>query len=279
MPRGLKDELFNRFCGTDSQFDALRVLIVTAHQDDETIGAGARLAHLNDVTIAHVTDGAPRDDREAWRHGFSTRDEYEEARWTELYNALDLVGVCRERLIHLGFADGEASWNLVDVCLRVTELIDAVQPDVVLTHPYEGGHTDHDATAFAVHLACGILRREGVTPPAVFELTSYHSRNGRKVVQDFIPHGRADIDQRVLLLNGEELQLKQQMLGCFETQRHIINKLNPAVERFRPAPRYLFSEPPHPGLLNYERYGDQFKGSRWRTQAEDALKVLRVRQR
>ena len=35
------------------------------------------------------------------------------------------------------------------------------QPDVVLTHPYEGGHSDHDSTAFAVHLAAGILRRDG----------------------------------------------------------------------------------------------------------------------
>jgi N-acetylglucosamine malate deacetylase 2 len=277
LPRAFKDDLFNRFCGASEGVDSLRVLIVAAHQDDETIGAGARLFHLNDVSIAHVTDGAPRNEREAWRHGFSTREEYEEARWNELYNALELAGVPRERVIRLGFVDGEASGHLVDVCLRVTEVIDTIQPDVVLTHPYEGGHTDHDATAFAVHLACGILRREGVKPPAVFELTSYHCRNGHKVVQDFLPHERADLDQRVIQLNDEDQYRKQRMLDCFDTQRHIISDLSATFERFRPAPRYIFTEPPHPGILNYERFGDQYKGERWRQEAETALKTLRVR--
>ena len=45
------------------------------------------------------------------------------------------------------------------------DVLDDVRPDVVLTHAYEGGHSDHDATAFAVHLAAGVMRREGGKAP------------------------------------------------------------------------------------------------------------------
>ncbi len=39
------------------------IAIVAAHQDDETIGAGGCLPRFGEVTLVHVTDGAPRDGR------------------------------------------------------------------------------------------------------------------------------------------------------------------------------------------------------------------------
>src|ERR1051325_5216230 len=42
-----------------------RLAIVAAHPDDETIGAGAYLARLSQAIFIHVTDGAPRDMRDA----------------------------------------------------------------------------------------------------------------------------------------------------------------------------------------------------------------------
>ncbi len=279
LPRPVKEELLNRFCGDGVESRLPRVMIVAAHQDDESIGAGARLFHLSDAYIVHVTDGAPPHVSVAQRHGFSTPDEYADARWRELYDALAVAGVPRERLLPLGYVDGEVSNRLVDLCMRLTDLIDMIQPVVLLTHPYEGGHTDHDATAFAVHLACGVLRREGIRPPAVLELTSYHSRYGRKVMQEFLPYERADKAQRLILLDDDEQELKQRMLDCFVSQRHLFVHFSTAFEKFRPAPRYVFTRPPHEGQLNYERYGDESRGERWRSQAEQALKTLRVRAR
>ena len=55
----------------------LRVLVVAAHADDETVGMAARLRHLAaSVSIAHVTDGAPRNGLDATAHGFATLADY-----------------------------------------------------------------------------------------------------------------------------------------------------------------------------------------------------------
>jgi LmbE family N-acetylglucosaminyl deacetylase len=43
----------------------VRILIVAAHPDDETIGASALLGANAGATVLHVTDGAPCDPR--WR--------------------------------------------------------------------------------------------------------------------------------------------------------------------------------------------------------------------
>jgi LmbE family N-acetylglucosaminyl deacetylase len=278
LPRVLKSELIDRFIRA-SATDAtpLTTMIVVAHPDDESIGAGARLRSLGDVYVVDVTNGAPKDIECAHRHGFATVDEYAEARRAELFKAIAAAGVPEDRLILLDISDGEASLRLAELCLRITQLIDDHRPQVIVTHPYEGGHTDHDATAFAVHLACGVLRREGQRPPAILELASYHAVDGKKVVQRFLPHERADRDQRVIHLSRAERELKERIFACFESQKDVIGRFSTKLERFRPAPRYVFTEAPHEGQLNYERYGDPDRGKSWREQAVEAMRLLRMR--
>lgn len=276
LPRSLKSRLFSGFCGDVAM--SPRTMVIVAHQDDESIGAGARLARLCDTWVVHVTDGSPPDPYVARRRGFPDRESYAAARADEARRALELAGVARERQISLGLVDGAAAHQLVDLCVRLANLLDTIAPDVVVTHPYEGGHTDHDSTAFAVHLAIGMLRREGWAPPAVLELASYNGYQGRKVLQRFIPHERADRAQRCIILPEEERSLKQRMFECFETQRSLLRGFDPARETFRPAPRYVFTRPPHAGRLNYERYGNPALGREWRELASAALCELRLRQ-
>jgi len=279
MPRTLKAQLIERFCtiSDPALAEKLRVMIVAAHQDDESIGAGSRLCRLTDAYVVHVTDGAPRNPLVLQRYGYSSREAYADARRRELLDAMKVAGVPEERLICLGYVDGEASMRMVDLVIDVTNLIDEHAPDIVITHPYEGGHTDHDSTAFAVHLACGLLRREGVEPPAVLEMTSYHDRNGARVAHEFLPHERADRGQRLIQLANEDQALKRQMFDSFRTQQTVLSAFSTEVEKFRPAPRYVFTQPPHDGQLNYEKYGDPSLGERWRRNAEQALTSLRVR--
>lgn len=278
LPRSVKSNLINRFItGDRGDVNKLTTLIIVAHPDDESIGAGARLRKLGDAWVVDVTDGAPRDVECARRHGYDTPEEYAAARRTELENAMALAGLPLERLIRLDFADGEVTMRLAELCLKVTELIDTMDPDVVLTHPYEGGHTDHDATAFAVHLACGVLSREGITPPAILELALYNAQNGSKVLQQFVPHARADKGQLLVRLTAAERALKQAIFDCFKSQRSVLSGFSTEFEKFRPAPRYEFTQPPHAGILNYERYGDPDRGKSWRAQAERVLKGLGMR--
>jgi N-acetylglucosamine malate deacetylase 2 len=278
MARNLKQDLLERFYSGDNlAHENPSVMIIVAHQDDESVGAGSRLCKLTDAYVVHVTDGAPLNPEVAKRYGFENREEYAHARWSELMRAMELAGVPRERLIHLGYADGQAAYRMVDLVIDVAELIDQHSPDIIITHPYEGGHTDHDATAFAVHLACGILRREGSSPPMVLEMTSYHDREGQRVVHDFLPHERADRGRRAVHLTDDEQDLKQKMFECFTTQQVVLNTFSTAIEKFRPAPRYVFTKPPHEGVLNYEKYGDRELGARRRYHAELALAELRLR--
>ena len=278
LPRALKTELIDRFVEADgSPARQLTTLVVVAHPDDESIGAGARLNKLGNSWIVEITDGAPDDVECARRHGFDTPEEYAITRRRELENAMAIAGFPLDRLISLGFTDGEVTLRLAEVCLRLTDLIDSLKPDVVLTHPYEGGHTDHDATAFAVHLACGALRREGITPPAILELALYHARDGKKVVQQFLPHERADRDQRLVRLTAAERAIKKRIFDAFLTQKSVLDQFGVEFERFRPAPRYIFTAPPHAGQLNYERYGDANRGRTWREHAERVLRGLGMR--
>lgn len=255
----------------------LRLLVIVAHPDDEALGAGALLARYPDAMIAHLTDGGGMDDVSAQARGFANRGEYAAARRAEVVAALTLIGIPSERVRCLGIPDGDAGRRLVECCHRIMGLMDDVQPDVVLTHPYEGGHSDHDTVAFGVQLAAGVLRREGGKSPIVLELTSYHNNNGERVRGRFLPR----VGQRVktVVLDAAARLRKAQMLSRFTTQLNVVEKFPIAVERFRVAPRYLFTEAPHDGPLDYELRCLRFTGDEWRAQAAVALEQLRARKR
>ncbi|HYC50403.1 MAG TPA: hypothetical protein VEB19_04755, partial [Gemmatimonadaceae bacterium] len=70
LPRRVKQDLIRRFIAGDRGAPTqLTTLIIVAHPDDESIGAGARLRKLGDAWVVDVTDGAPRDIACANRHG------------------------------------------------------------------------------------------------------------------------------------------------------------------------------------------------------------------
>ena len=278
LPRATSEQLLDRLVA-ESPSSALtppKTVIIVAHPDDEAIGAGALMRDLPGVVVAHVTDGAPKHLEAARRNGHGTREDYQRARRSEVVSALALVGIPTNRIRCLGFVDGEAALRLVEVSFAVAGLLDELRPEVVLTHPYEGGHTDHDATAFAVHLACGVLRREGVAAPIVLELASYHNRGGRRVHADFLPW---PVPTRRVDLPPEAQLLKARMFRYFTTQQKVLSQFPLNVERFRIAPRYIFTVPPHEGPLDYERYCTTITGADWRANAEKALQILRAKRR
>jgi N-acetylglucosamine malate deacetylase 2 len=278
LPRATSEQLLGRLVlETPLAGPPPKATVVVAHPDDEAIGAGALMRELPDVVVAHITDGAPRHIDAVLRSGHETREEYARARRDEVVAALALVGIPERRIRCLGYVDGEAALRLVEISYAVAALLDELRPEVVLTHPYEGGHTDHDATAFAVHLACGVLRREGAPAPIVLELTSYHNRDGRRVHSDFLPFWPVPT-RRVDLPHDAQL-LKARMFRYFTTQQKVLSAFPLNVERFRIAPRYVFTTPPHDGPLDYERYCTTITGAEWRANAEQALHILRAKRR
>ena len=242
------------------------VLLVAAHPDDEIIGAGSRLRYFENLTLLYVTDGAPRDLRDASAHGFDSAEAYAQERRRELEEALAVAGADPKRRIELGIPDQEASLRMTEVAVRIADFIREAAPAIVLTHPYEGGHPDHDATAFAVHTAV----RRARTDAELAEFTSYHRANGRLCTAAFLP---SDEQIYTVLLTGAEERHKQLMLDSFATQSEVLAAFKTDVERFRLAPAYDFTQPPHPGTLYYEQYSWGMTGEQFRELARTALET------
>lgn len=256
----------------DERAWAAGVLVIAAHPDDETIGAGGVLRRLSVTAIAHVTDGAPADRRWWGDPSLASREVYAGIRRAELACALALAGVPAERMCSLGREDQRASIDLVSLTRDVARLLDVTRPGVVLTHAYEGGHPDHDATAFAVHAARAL--RGGEDGPAIVEFTCYFADGDGIATRAFLP---GDVEAVEVALSAEDRAVKRAMLECFGTQAGTLAQF-PAggVERFRIAPEHDFTRPPHDGVLHYERFDWGTTGAEWRARAAEALETLGI---
>lgn len=264
---------FAAICATaGNRRDGPSAMVVVAHPDDETVGAGALLGRLQDVTVVHVTDGAPRDLADARSAGFATREAYARARRDERNAALALAHITPDHIHDLGLVDQEASLALVDLALRIATLLRATAPDLLITHPYEGGHPDHDATAFAVHAALALLRRDGEPCPLLLEQTSYFNSGGEMATYRFLPDSTDE--PMTLTLSPAERARKQRMLDRYATQRTVLAPFPVEVERFRLAPTYEFTQLPHDGVLWYEIFSWGMTGDRFARLAREALRAL-----
>ena len=238
---------------SDARGGGPRAVVVVAHPDDETVGAGGRLADLDPVAVAIATDGAPRDLSFARAAGRSDRADYAHLRHRELEAAMAAGGVPLDRVRVLGFVDQDAVHHLGDLEESVRALFVEVRPEVVLTHPYEGGHPDHDAVAFAVHAAArGLPVR---ARPTLLEMAYYHDGGGGDVWGTFSGQPGAAI-----VLDGRALARKHAMVGCYRSQGQLLSRFPLNVERVRLAPDYDFTAAPPPGRFQYDAHGWAVRG-------------------
>jgi N-acetylglucosamine malate deacetylase 2 len=253
--------------------DARRVAIVVAHPDDETVGVGAQLARLQGVTAIHATDGAPRNPRAAAEHGFMSPAEYALARACELERAMMLGGVPIADRFCLGLRDQEAALDLCRLARALVCLFEERATEIVLTHPYEGGHPDHDAVAFAVHAAAMIRSSDG-REVAIVEMPFYHADGDGWGAQRFLPE--EGTDELVIALDENGRRAKEEMLAAHRTQAETLKSFATDAERFRIAPAYAFGALPNGGALLYERCDWSMSGSRWLELVKAAAEELGV---
>jgi LmbE family N-acetylglucosaminyl deacetylase len=219
-----------------------------------------------DVTVLHVTDGSPRDGRDARAAGLTSRKAYAAARRRELRNALGLLRPGRRRLRVFSYVDKESFLHLPEIITGMAGLIEALRPEMVMSPAYEGGHPDHDAAAFAVAMA----RRQTAHRFLHREFPLYHAGPaGEMVCGAFLPGGSERVE--TLRLTEAERGKKRLMLAAFATQAGILSRLEAGEECFRDAPAYDFARPPHEGTLLYEHWNIGVSGAEWRRRAAKAF--------
>ena len=263
-----------------------KLLVIFAHPDDEVLALGARMERLEHSILLTCTDGAPQDGSDAQAHGFASLESYRLARRAELIAALQLANLpetiakplLMDQTANTGrlLADQSLAFHLVELTRAVAHAITRYRPEAVLTHPYEGGHPDHDACAFAVQQAVDRLQRN--TRPVIVEAPFYHARGSGLRTGQFL---QSSVDQPLgrqptlcCTLSSDEQQSKRERLACFPTQQATLAQFSIDHELFRVAPRYDFSRPPHAGQLYYERFPWGVAGQHFRELALSALATL-----
>jgi LmbE family N-acetylglucosaminyl deacetylase len=227
---------------------------------------------LSYVSVLHVTDGAPHDWGELQSAGFKTASNYARVRREECLAALKLAHISREHVLDLRLSDQEASRNLVELVKKILGFLLQSSPDIVLTHSYEGGHPDHDATAFAMHMAVELMKQRGIKPPIVFEMALHPSKNWKLKVLEFLPNmGR---ETTTFVLDNKRRELKRRMYKCFRTQREVLEESPLGPEKFRRSLGYDFAQPPRFGKPHYESFRCGMTSKRWQALACRAINEL-----
>lgn len=218
-----------------------RSLLIVAHPDDESVGAGVLLQRIQDPCVVFCTDGGPRDSY-FWQ-SYGGRENYVTVRGQETETAMRIAGV--KRTAFLNFCDQELHRNLRSALNELNELAREFRPDALLTHAYEGGHPDHDSCAFLAYL----LGSQQRIP--VWEMPLYH-RTGEGIRrQQFL---QPTNDTALLRGTAGELDTKRNMVRAHASQSQALKGFDLKCERFRPQASYDFWNPPKAEVINYEAW-------------------------
>ncbi len=268
MNRRKRASAHARLFGAADFIYPIRCSIIVAHSGDEVIGAGALISRLRDVKIVHVKNG-PTEKGSAQTSATADRTS---ARRERCSAALALANIGPKSIIEFGLKNICKPQQLADLAKRIATFFQQFDPDTVVTHPYEGGHPDHDATAFATHAAVRLLKRKGLEPPALFEMALHPSRDGKRRVLDFLPGSWREAT--TLVLTEEARSLKRRMFDCFASAEDTLRGTPLGLEKFRTPPRYDFSVAPNSGKVAYEDFYSGLTGEQWQELARQALAEL-----
>jgi len=218
-----------------------RTLVIVAHPDDESVGAGLLLQRMPESCVVFCTDGGPRDPY-FW-HAYVTRENYVFVRRQEAETATKIAGV--KRAVFFNFCDQELHKNLRGALKQLKELTRKFRPDALLTLAYEGGHPDHDSCAFLAYLVSSHSRLP------VWEMPLYHRTSEGIRGQQFLQP-----TSNLVLVRGTagELKTKRSMLRAHVSQSQTLQGFDLKLEHFRPQASYDFSNPPEAEVINYEAW-------------------------
>tara|TARA_R110000824_G_scaffold163711_1_gene339460 strand:- start:644 stop:1342 length:699 start_codon:yes stop_codon:yes gene_type:complete len=129
-----------------------KVLVVVAHQDDETIGCGGTIKKWSDsgsdVHVVFVTNGSTGVSQEG--KTFNEKN-IEPTRMQEAKAAAGILGVKSVSTLDV---DCQCVSNSQELFHRIVSEIRKVKPNIVITHHHDDKHRDHKNVSTIVKEAC-----------------------------------------------------------------------------------------------------------------------------
>ena len=180
-----------------------RVVVVSAHPDDEVLGAGGLIASLpaesTDLSFVVVTDGEASHrespDYDAW--------SLAESRIGELRAALEVLGHPQPAITRLGLPDSALAGLGAALGRQLSLYVS--EADLVICPSTHDGHPDHEVVADAVVELCA-----GSIPVWQLPIWTWHWTGPEE----------SDCWRRAagFDLSDGALELKRRALGCFTSQ-------------------------------------------------------------
>jgi LmbE family N-acetylglucosaminyl deacetylase len=245
-----------------------RLLLVVAHPDDETFGCGSVIADAAaggaDVTVCCASRGEAGELVPGSELGGGTLADL---RVRELHDAGSVLGARHFELLDFvdSGMDGEASTDtlvgapLESVVDAVSEVIERVDPDVVVTLDPTGGdgHRDHvrvaEATTEAVRRRPnGASLYHWCIPRTVLlrwlERTREVNPASGHLDLDRSGLGRPSGDITTVLDHSEHLERRRQAIACHASQRSPFTDMpDDLIHEFLARDHLVRAEPPWPG--------------------------------
>ncbi|HID72719.1 TPA: GNAT family N-acetyltransferase, partial [Candidatus Micrarchaeota archaeon] len=186
-----------------------KVLVVAAHPDDETLGAGGTMAkHVKEGDEVHVVilgQGIASRGGEKEQIGKEIKELREHAR-----KALAHLGI-KENIHFFDFPDNSFdSVPLLDIIRVVEKKVEEIQPEIIYTHHWGDLNIDHQLTSRAVLTGARPPRCSYVKKIYAFEVPSSSEWNAPRTTTYFIPNVFVEIEST--------LQKKLDALAEYKTE-------------------------------------------------------------
>jgi LmbE family N-acetylglucosaminyl deacetylase len=199
------------------RFSAGGVLVFAAHQDDEVLGLGLTLTkHRSNgerVIVVFTTNGAGGN----WKESSAVKREVAAARFKEACDALAVIRIDAADIVCLGFPDGGLHRYIPEARADIATLIREIIPHTIYVHAMEGGHIDHDVTAFIVQEVSAQL-----CIASVFEWAEYNNEapGGQPVSDARFAHDPyvPDFECAPTAFDHGHLARKHEMLAKYASQ-------------------------------------------------------------
>jgi LmbE family N-acetylglucosaminyl deacetylase len=180
-----------------------RILVVSPHPDDETLGAGGTIAKLSEqdheIAVLVVSGHLPP---------LYSREVYETT-VQEARRAFAVLGVKSDRFLEIP-ATMVAQQPVSVVNGKVSEFVRDVQPHIVLC-PFPDRHVDHRAVFESVMVATRpVGAGRGIEIVAAYETLSETHWNAPHIEANFVPNWVVDIT--------EYMNRKLEAVGCYASQ-------------------------------------------------------------